>query len=87
MQRVELWPDTMFAQNITPALAIGVFVAFVVVYDVADVVPKTCCLSSSLHPFIHSIPSTRAPFTTRLIPIYPSSDKDKPFLTFPSLDC
>lgn len=87
MQRVELWPDTIFAQNITPAFAIAVFVASIVVYDVADVVPKMCCLSSSLHPFILSIPSTRAPFTTRLIPIYPSSDKDKPFLTFPSLDC
>ena len=58
MQRIQLWPDTIFAQNTTPAFAVVAFVASVVVYDVADVVSKMCyflkhaykvCLMSTMH--------------------------------------
>ena len=75
---------TVFAQNVI--LVVFVFIiAFVAEDAVAVAVPRMHCIWSSFHPFVHDAPSSRVPFTTRLIPIHLLSVivSIKPFLTIP----
>lgn len=72
---------TVFAQNI---ILVFVFIIAFVAED-AVAVPRMRCIWSSFHPFVHDAPSSRVPFTTRLIPIHLLSVivSIKPFLTIP----